>query len=474
MKQISPFNEFHFTPSACMKANFDIPLTTLLKENIVCMKKIKHLFILTVLMVAVYNLKAQMLLSQDFNASTSLNTYIGTGANQFDSIKVSSPSSSNTIYLSGNRLNLQRYGGSAHLSKTTNLSETPPDFLKVRFKLNVPFNSVPTVVPQTQATIYFGSSINSSVTTANEVRYASLGIGFATSGRFYLRSANFLNSDTLQYQQEVTWFLNNSGSSKDYIDPNNTLQTLADDTYDLWITDTIPNTNTIISTRVFTGIPATTPSTTMNQFKILFNGAIGGALAFDDIEISTGVTALPVNLLSFTGKAVNNNAVQLDWVTAKETNNKYFQILKSTNGVNFSQIATVKGNNNSQSTSNYSFTDAKPSVGTNYYQLKQVDNDGKSTTFNTVAVEIKTNGAAKLRILSNSKSEIKASVVMPKSAYGSIRLTDIDGRTIYQSSRNFKEGENVISIPVDHILSKICVLQFNNSDQNVSLKLFKQ
>jgi len=465
LKHISPFNEFHFTPSAYMKANFDIPLTSLLKENIVCMKKIKHLFILTVLMIAVNNLTAQMLLSQDFNASTTVNTYIGTGENQFDSIRVSNPSGSNSVYASSNRITLQRYSNSAHISKTTNLSPTPPDFLKIRFKLNVPFNSTPTVVPQTQATIYVGSAINIGASTTNEVRYASIAVGFGTNTKFYMRSSNFINSpDSLIGEQVITWFLNNSGSPKDYVDPNNIVQSLADDTYDLWIGNT----------RVFAAIPATNATSTMNQFKVLFNGSAGGAISFDDIEISTGVTALPVNLLSFTGKAVNNNAVQLDWITAKETNNKYFQILKSTNGTNFSPIATVNGNNNSQSISNYSFTDAKPSIGTNYYQLKQVDNDGKSTTFNTVAVEIKTNGAAKLRILSNSKSEIKASVVMPKSAYGSIRLTDIDGRTIYQSSRNFKEGENVISIPVNHILSKICVLQFNNSDQNVSLKLFKQ
>ncbi|MFY7899723.1 MAG: hypothetical protein ACOVNY_06035 [Chitinophagaceae bacterium] len=433
------------------------------------MKKIQLSLFVFALIALSTKIKAQILLSQDFNASTVGSTYIGTEQNQFDYIGVSAPAGNTSVYFSSNKLTMQRYGGNAAIVKSTNLSPTPPSFLKIRFKMSVPFNSTPTSIPSTQAFFYVGSGLVASATTTGELanngsRHSTVFIGFGTSGKFYLRSPSFTNSDSLTGENVVTWFINNSGASADYADPNGGVSTVADDQSDLWVGNV----------RIFAGMAAQTPSVDLNNFKLLFSGANGGggAISLDDIEISTGVTALPVNLLSFTGKVVNNNAVQLDWSTVNETNNKYFQILKSTNGVNYSPIATVNGNNNTQ-TSTYSYTDNKPSTGTNYYQLKQVDNDGKSTTFNTVAVQIKNTGNAKLRILSNAATEIKVSVNLPKATYGSIRLTDIDGRMLYQTNGNYKEGENVLTIHVANLQTKICVLQFTNAEESISLKILK-
>ena len=99
------------------------------------------------------------------------------------------------------------------------------------------------------------------------------------------------------------------------------------------------------------------------------------------------IITLPVELTSFTGFA-NNNVVNLIWNTATEVNNYGFEIERQmTNDKNghsslvnglWGAIGFVKGNGNSNSPKNYSFTDnSNLSPGKYSYRLKQIDNDGK-------------------------------------------------------------------------------------------------
>ncbi|MEO9146385.1 MAG: choice-of-anchor Q domain-containing protein, partial [Ginsengibacter sp.] len=106
------------------------------------------------------------------------------------------------------------------------------------------------------------------------------------------------------------------------------------------------------------------------------------------------LSTLPVKLLSFSGSSINNQAVRLNWVTATETNNKGFAVLRSTdNGETFEQIAFVNSfapNGNSDGILSYTYTDNTPSNGKNFYRLKQIDLDGNYTYSNVVSVELST------------------------------------------------------------------------------------
>src|SRR5690606_28516311 len=69
--------------------------------------------------------------------------------------------------------------------------------------------------------------------------------------------------------------------------------------------------------------------------------------------------------------------VDLTWATASEYNNDRFEIERSTNGLNWSQIGSVSGMGTTQQRHEYLFTDEYPENGENYYRLKQVDFDDK-------------------------------------------------------------------------------------------------
>jgi hypothetical protein len=88
---------------------------------------------------------------------------------------------------------------------------------------------------------------------------------------------------------------------------------------------------------------------------------------------------LPVELLIFES-VCHSDGVELNWITATETNNDYFILEKSSDGVNYSEIARVYGQGNSNSQSFYSYFDAADGKN-NYYRLSQTDFDGLSESF---------------------------------------------------------------------------------------------
>ncbi|NUN08890.1 MAG: hypothetical protein HUU54_06920, partial [Ignavibacteriaceae bacterium] len=89
----------------------------------------------------------------------------------------------------------------------------------------------------------------------------------------------------------------------------------------------------------------------------------------------TGDNSLPVELISFSIKVVNNN-IALNWQTATEINNFGFEVERSTDKSNWSKIGFVQGAGNSNSPKNYSYTDNTAVSGKYFYRLKQVDTDG--------------------------------------------------------------------------------------------------
>jgi hypothetical protein len=89
---------------------------------------------------------------------------------------------------------------------------------------------------------------------------------------------------------------------------------------------------------------------------------------------------LPVELTSFDA-AAENGQVRLDWSTASESSNDYFEVVRSDRGV-IAQIASV-GNGPVGHT--YNYTDSDVVNGTTYtYSLRSVDLSGTVNELNTV------------------------------------------------------------------------------------------
>lgn len=87
---------------------------------------------------------------------------------------------------------------------------------------------------------------------------------------------------------------------------------------------------------------------------------------------------LPITLSSFIATP-KNKEIQLEWTTATEVNNAFMVIERSHDAKAFIEIGRVEGIGDSNTLQNYSLMDKTPFNGINYYRLKQIDFDGRST-----------------------------------------------------------------------------------------------
>ena len=85
---------------------------------------------------------------------------------------------------------------------------------------------------------------------------------------------------------------------------------------------------------------------------------------------------LPIELADFSA-TLEEAKVQLSWITLSETNNDYFVIERSVDGLSFDEILQVKGAGTSLNSHQYFEQDLQPLHGNNYYRLKQVGYDGQ-------------------------------------------------------------------------------------------------
>lgn len=176
---------------------------------------------------------------------------------------------------------------------------------------------------------------------------------------------------------------------------------------------------------------------------IRINNDIGGSngggqdrVAVDDITWTGFV--LPVELAEFKIQKNIAGANELSWNTLSEINNNYFEIQRASNGNNFQSIGMVEGNGNSTKEEKYSFIDPNPSIGMNYYKLKQVDLDGKFEFSNTIRIE-------------NKSEKVK---IYPTNVISSVNIqiadTELANLTIINSA-----GENIKNVALNSTFNTV-------------------
>ncbi len=193
-----------------------------------------------------------------------------------------------------------------------------------------------------------------------------------------------------------------------------------------------------------------------------FSGGTGGFSVNDD-----GST-LPVELLSWEANSINNEYVELTWSTATEINNAGFEIQRSVDGVNFETQAWVDGNGNSTVIRNYVYEDREVTKGERYYyQLKQVDNDGESETFNVVSAELqgKDRGLIGNLVPNPSKENGFVRVDVTSNVEEALNITIYNhvGARVADYKESVSTGSNTLQINIDDLSSGTYFINFEGS-----------
>ena len=94
---------------------------------------------------------------------------------------------------------------------------------------------------------------------------------------------------------------------------------------------------------------------------------------------------LPIEPSSFIG--VNKGSINvINWTTCSESNNDYFNIESSINGMNWKTVGKMNGIGNSNSLQHYSWVDNDPAFPVTYYRLKQTNFDGAFQYSNIIEI----------------------------------------------------------------------------------------
>lgn len=171
------------------------------------------------------------------------------------------------------------------------------------------------------------------------------------------------------------------------------------------------------------------------SWTYFYNSPGGGSTTTSSVSTTFFADAtLAVELSNFSAVEKKEN-VLLKWLTASEKDNALFKVERSQNGKDFSTIGEVKGTN-AATGSNYSFSDATPNTGVNYYRLNAVDFSGNSEYSKIISVVFDNSIEKKLNI---SPNPTRDKIIFATGGENtSTVIFDINGR-ILQTLNNTRE-----------------------------------
>lgn len=192
------------------------------------------------------------------------------------------------------------------------------------------------------------------------------------------------------------------------------------------------------------------------------NGQCGGSQC-SSAQVIPPAVPLPVTLLSFNVRKTES-MVALTWSTAKEQDNKGFEIERSIDGKTWENIGFVNSLSQSGYSNNrldYVATDLHPVTGKNMYRLKQVNYSG-SFEYTAVRTVIADNKSGKINVYPNPvKEQLKISGLK---ANETVKLCDMTGRVVWQAEAKGTE----LTIPVSSITEGVYYLNVLGTDDAAS------
>ncbi len=182
--------------------------------------------------------------------------------------------------------------------------------------------------------------------------------------------------------------------------------------------------------------------------------------SFSPFGVKSGAS-LPVELLYFYAEKEGKN-VRLDWQTATEINNSHFDIEWSADGVSFEKIGEIIGGGTTTEEQFYNFFHSSPTIGKNYYRLKQIDFNKKFEYTNIIQVTFEKAKNSAISIYPN-----------PASHYLKIESQDLIGEMVQvfnvngQLVKEFQHQSLITNLPINNLPSGTYFLTIKNEVKKI-------
>jgi len=182
-------------------------------------------------------------------------------------------------------------------------------------------------------------------------------------------------------------------------------------------------------------------------------------------------TTLSVNWGYFT-PSLNGNVVTLKWETKSETDNSHFVVERSLDGKNFSTVAEQQSKGPQGAV--YQDIDQNPAQGLNYYRIKQVDRDGKSSYSEVKSVRFLGNNQATFFVYPNP---VKNNITLNYSSNSKqlqLLVSGIDGRVKLRTTGSINDLNNQLNQTVKDFARGVYIVQITDGGTTYQSKFVKE
>ena len=184
------------------------------------------------------------------------------------------------------------------------------------------------------------------------------------------------------------------------------------------------------------------------------------------------VSATPVILTNFDVQTVNDKNV-LNWSTSQESNSDYYSVEHSTDGNNFEAIGQVDAAGNSSNSRTYSYTDANPVAGVNYYRLKMVDLDNSAKYSDIKSVRNSVSNMS-FRAYPNPAFEtLYLDIPSNRADAAILSVNNISGQVVFKNEIKVTTGMNTVPVKVNNLSAGTYIIKVQVGNQNFMQKFNK-
>ncbi|HZH66541.1 MAG TPA: T9SS type A sorting domain-containing protein [Flavisolibacter sp.] len=242
--------------------------------------------------------------------------------------------------------------------------------------------------------------------------------------------------------------------------------------YEFFTTYTVPPTATTLANDgdLYRVIVATTSDNLANANCVYTDG-----VAIIELNIIDCGSVLNVNLLSFSGMA-NSKSVILNWSTSLEKEQVIFQVEKSTDGRNFSKIATIKGYNNVISATNqYGFNDTSAQSPKMFYRVALSAVGGRRTQSHVITLQNEAPAFSVDNLINPFSDNLSFDVTVGYTSKIVVVLLDAAGLVVKKKTYAAYAGLNSIALTeLSDLAAGIYVLQVEHNGKTISKKVIRK
>ncbi len=175
---------------------------------------------------------------------------------------------------------------------------------------------------------------------------------------------------------------------------------------------------------------------------------------------------LGIELVDFYGKMEDNQA-RLTWITASETENDFFTLERSKDGLNYFEIEKIAGSGTSNNTNRYDYFDENAYLGVSYYRLKQTDFDGSFAYSWTITLINEQTKADITSIYPNpaiSTAPFHVDFYSPNTQEITLQIYSLVGKQMLDEKVELAKGLNTLNVNIDHLRKGFYLVKIITSD----------